>query len=873
MTIAFNDWADLSPGSISIIADNATGGFYPVYSGYEAPGEASGEFPNVIRGKLRLGAGTAHVLLDGVDNFISMGDTPPIVYGNNVGIWMGLDSGVPKISIYKDASNYFKFDGTNIIIGGAITAASGAIGGWTIGATTLSSANITLDSGNDKITVNTITIDGANDRIRSGNYVAGINGAGFTLEPELFEVGNIACRGIFRTGVFQKDVISAIGGNVAISKGADVLATDMTALDASTLTIAGNETFAVGDMLRIKDGAEDEWLEITNDGSAPTYTVTRDKNADYGADANPVWKKGACVVNYGASGDGLIYMTASETYAPYMNVCTHAGAPWSDLVTRLRIGNLNGFLGESSDVYGIAIGEATKYLKYDPTNGLRIRGDIAIESMYAIPSDENLVGYWAFDDGAGTMAIDGSGTGNNGTLNGDPSWEDGIAVGLCLDFDQNDYVNCGSDSSLRITGNRTFTAWIEFSAGTFPNVATNWSILTNELYENNGFIWRIDGTTGKQYFRTNRSGSSSGLLSDTALENNTKYFIAVVIDSGTLTFYLNGVADGGGSIIAQVASSKDFTIGRDGQSFDGKIDEIRAYNCGLTVSEIKALYLYPAGNKASRISGNQTPWAHASDVTKIDGGDIYTNTITASEINGAGFGALTISSGKIAINTTDALEIQAAGNIKCLAGGDIVLIGDNTNPGLIKFVGDSVSIELGLDASGYKWGIIPSTDSTTDLFIGTESVDNWWSSGDKLFKNIGLYADVIVQLKAENSATEYSHLQCYAADPRIRLTCRDGANLYTIEMKNDGGTQYFSSDQNKVFDLGLSTDAWKNIWGEQLYLLERSSDPDVPAEGQCVIWMSNGSGKGDDGDIMWASKAGGTTNYGTLGDHSGGAGW
>ena len=55
--------------------------------------------------------------------------------------------------------------------------------------------------------------------------------------------------------------------------------------------------------------------------------------------------------------------------------------------------------------------------------------------------------------------------------------------------------------------------------------------------------------------------------------------------------------------------------------------------------------------------------------------------------------------------------------------------------------------------------------------------------------------------------------------------------------------------------------------------LERGADPTQPAEGECVIWMSDGSGKGDDGDLMVASTAGGTTNYGTLFDHSGGAGW
>jgi len=60
---------------------------------------------------------------------------------------------------------------------------------------------------------------------------------------------------------------------------------------------------------------------------------------------------------------------------------------------------------------------------------------------------------------------------------------------------------------------------------------------------------------------------------------------------------------------------------------------------------------------------------------------------------------------------------------------------------------------------------------------------------------------------------------------------------------------------------------------EALKLLERSSDPLEPAEGECVIWLSDGTGKGDDGDVIIASQAGGTTNYGTLFNHSDGAAW
>jgi hypothetical protein len=58
-----------------------------------------------------------------------------------------------------------------------------------------------------------------------------------------------------------------------------------------------------------------------------------------------------------------------------------------------------------------------------------------------------------------------------------------------------------------------------------------------------------------------------------------------------------------------------------------------------------------------------------------------------------------------------------------------------------------------------------------------------------------------------------------------------------------------------------------------LGLIESSADPDEPDEGETVIWMSDGTEKGDDGDVLIASKAGGVTRWGTLFDHSGGAAW
>jgi hypothetical protein len=297
----------------------------------------------------------------------------------------------------------------SVTLAGALKSTSGTIGGWTIGATTLAATGITLDSANQKILVGAtapILIDGINKKIASDNYVSGVNGAGFYLDENLFEVGNIRARGLFRTSVFQKDTISTVGGNLMVLDG-DILDVDMEnvqgviptfpyvaygSIDSGnntdwsitstpnpeiSMTIKGSTIFNIGDILRIKDGIDDEWMEVVGINSATEYIVTRDLAGSYTIHEYPIWQKGVAVVNYGASGKGGIYMTASDSNAPYLSIFDHAGAPWTTINTRLRIGNLNGYLGYDTDLYGIAIGETNKFLKYDPVNGLRIKGDNA----------------------------------------------------------------------------------------------------------------------------------------------------------------------------------------------------------------------------------------------------------------------------------------------------------------------------------------------------------------------------------------------------------------------------------------------------------------------------------------------------------------
>jgi hypothetical protein len=75
--------------------------------------------------------------------------------------------------------------------------------------------------------------------------------------------------------------------------------------------------------------------------------------------------------------------------------------------------------------------------------------------------------------------------------------------------------------------------------------------------------------------------------------------------------------------------------------------------------------------------------------------------------------------------------------------------------------------------------------------------------------------------------------------------------------------------------LGVSNvSIWKPLLlDDDLGMKQLSADPSAPATGYSVIWASDGTGKGDAGDVMIASNVGGTTKYATLFDYSAGAAW
>jgi hypothetical protein len=86
--------------------------------------------------------------------------------------------------------------------------------------------------------------------------------------------------------------------------------------------------------------------------------------------------------------------------------------------------------------------------------------------------ETNLAAEWHLDEGSGPTAADTSGNGNDGTLVNNPAWVNG-KIGNALEFDgTNDYVDCGQDSSLKITGAITVEAWVNWTGTGNPYFVT-----------------------------------------------------------------------------------------------------------------------------------------------------------------------------------------------------------------------------------------------------------------------------------------------------------------------------------------------------------------------------------------------------------------
>ena len=199
-----------------------------------------------------------------------------------------------------------------------------------------------------------------------------------------------------------------------------------------------------------------------------------------------------------------------------------------------------------------------------------------------------LVGWWRFDEGSGTMAVDASGNGNDGAFDGNPQWATGY-LGGALEFNGSDgYVDCGSDPSLDLT-TWTIMFWLNLNQNKDYNAylvkgldaAENYEVLT---YGDGHFHFPILFTDGSRTYGNTDAGLS--------VVGEWAHFTYSYDSTEGRRFYKNGslVFEDTESGIPQ-ASTESLTIGNEqlmGRHVNGIMDDVRIYSTVLTEPEILA---------------------------------------------------------------------------------------------------------------------------------------------------------------------------------------------------------------------------------------------------------------------------------------------
>jgi hypothetical protein len=205
-------------------------------------------------------------------------------------------------------------------------------------------------------------------------------------------------------------------------------------------------------------------------------------------------------------------------------------------------------------------------------------------------SDDSLVGWWTFDEGAGSTALDWSGHGNHGTIHGDPDWIVGYEnKGNALSFDGlGDYVDCGNAEILDFNDQITVAAWIRVNV--FEQ--TDQAIVSKG--ENAWKLVRNGLTANELRFDCGNAGEAIGATN----VNDGQWHHALGMYNGSrISLYVDGVEDGYVDTINALTNDPNLTVfigdnnrpGAGPQAWNGLIDDVRIYNKALNEEEIELI--------------------------------------------------------------------------------------------------------------------------------------------------------------------------------------------------------------------------------------------------------------------------------------------
>jgi hypothetical protein len=199
-----------------------------------------------------------------------------------------------------------------------------------------------------------------------------------------------------------------------------------------------------------------------------------------------------------------------------------------------------------------------------------------------------LVGHWPFDEGSGMVALDTSGNGHDGTLNGTATWVTG-QFGLALHFDgSSTYARVQATSNLDLLNHSDFSVSVWLLIDEIPGEYR--AVLQQMDGNGTGRTW-LGYTQGDFY---NYHGAANRFAGVTP-EAQTWYHVAYVVTEGgtddIIQWYINGEPTDSHTTSLESNDNGDYLIGCHkalGNFWPGLLDDLRIYNHALTETEILA---------------------------------------------------------------------------------------------------------------------------------------------------------------------------------------------------------------------------------------------------------------------------------------------
>ncbi len=266
------------------------------------------------------------------------------------------------------------------------------------------------------------------------------------------------------------------------------------------------------------------------------------------------------------------------------------------------------------------------------------------------------------NDTASNNAWDYSGSGNNGSENGNVVWDAGGGYdgGGAYNFPgSDDFINLTNDSSLNF-GTKDFSIESRFY---LPSLPSAWASIINKGASGNPGYGVEVSNTNQITCSLQGDGGTNQHIQGSVLSAGRWYHAVCVFDrDGQLSLYLDGMENAKAHYLEgnrnSVSTIYNFLIGRyttGGFDFNGNIDEIRIYNRSLSPEQIKLLY----ENRTDIISFTETRTGEnwTVDVTPND------NSSDGVKVRANQLIIPSIGIDNVSLNTTDYTLNNTFGNI------------------------------------------------------------------------------------------------------------------------------------------------------------------------------------------------------------------